>query len=357
MKIAVITDIHYGVRNDSPHFIDANRRFFREVYFPKLDEELIEHVVFMGDLVDRRKYINFMTAHHMRVDFMEPHRDKGVHIDAILGNHDVYYKNTNEFNALRELYRDCNYVTIFDEPFERTFGTGEDRLLYLPWCNPSNKDQLINAIQDSRASVVFGHLELEGFAMDKHTVSQHGAFERKLLDKFDVVASGHYHHASEQGNIKYLGSHAQFTWADHGDKRGFHIFDTETREFTFVENPFNMFEKVHYSEKIDMAEVVRDHDFSNVEGKYVKVVVHEREDIPLFNMFMDKIEKANPIDVQVVDDHLNLDLTEDDEIVDEAQDTLTIFRRAIETSNTSGIDQISLDNFVTNLYQEALSVE
>ena len=37
-------------------------------------------------------------------------------------------------------------------------------------------------------------------------------------------------------------------WNDAGDIRGFNIFDTETYEMEFIENPYNMFEKVYYED-------------------------------------------------------------------------------------------------------------
>jgi hypothetical protein len=215
----------------------------------------------------------------------------------------------------------------------------------------------MKAIAETDAQICFGHLELKDFAFDRHTIATHGD-DASIFRRFDVCCSGHYHHKSSQGNIHYLGSHSEFTWADHKDPRGFHVFDTSTRELEFIENPYRMFEKLHYTDvEIDMKEVIQDYDFSQLTNKYVKVVVRDRNDVVLFNMFMDKVERANPLNIQVVDDHLNLNLTEDDTIIDEAEDTLTIMKKAILSSNTAGINADKLDQFIGELYHEALSLE
>lgn len=355
----MITDIHYGVRNDNAVFIENNKRFFRGIYFPELAKRNIERVIFLGDLLDRRKYVNFYTAKRLREDFIEPHIEMGIRLDIILGNHDVYYKNTNEVTGVEELYgyiASTGDVNIYKEAVELMM-EDQTSILCVPWICDTNREHTMEMIKKSRSPACFGHLELEGFNMDRNTISLHGD-DPKIFQKFDVVASGHFHTPSTKGNIKYLGSHAEFTWSDYKDDKGFHIYDTSTREFEFIENPYKMFEKLHYTDtEIDMKEVISEYDFDQLKDKYVKIVVRDRNDINLFNLFLDKVEKAQPINIQVVDDHLNLDLTEDDTIVDEAEDTLTIIKRAMATSNTAGIDINRLNTFVGNLYQEALSLE
>lgn len=358
MKIPLITDIHYGVRNDNAAFLDNNQRFFDDIYFPYLITHNIKKVIFLGDLLDRRKYVNFVTANRLRTDFIEPHRDLDINLDIILGNHDVYYKNTNAISGVKELYGNAGYqfMGIYDTSVTAVMPDGTS-ILYVPWICDANREATMNAISDSKAQICFGHLELKDFAFDRNTIATHGD-DASVFRKFDICCSGHYHHKSSQGNIHYLGSHSEFTWSDHNDPRGFHVFDTKTRELEFIENPYRMFEKLHYTDvEIDMKEVISEYDFTQLNNKYVKVIVRDRNDVVLFNMFMDKVEKSLPLSIQVVDDHLNLNLSDDDNIVDEAQDTLTIFKKAITSSNTAGINATKLDSFIVDLYQEALSFE
>ena len=59
MKVAIITDQHFGARNDSVGFLDFYEKFYDNTFFPKIDEEGIDTVLVLGDTFDRRKYVNF----------------------------------------------------------------------------------------------------------------------------------------------------------------------------------------------------------------------------------------------------------------------------------------------------------
>jgi hypothetical protein len=132
--------------------------------------------------------------------------------------------------------------------------------------------------------------------------------------------------------------------------------DTDTRELTFIENRYKMFYKVHYDDSTDDMDVVLNLDTAKLAGSMVKVIVHEKNNPYWFDMFIDKIEKAGVLDLQVVEDNLNLNLEDDSDIIDEAEDTLTILRKYTEQFGDK-IDKSKLDNFLSSLYQEALSLE
>ena len=66
MKIALLNDTHFGARNDSPAFLDYFMRFYNEIFFPYCKENNITTLIHLGDVVDRRKFINFKTAHTFR---------------------------------------------------------------------------------------------------------------------------------------------------------------------------------------------------------------------------------------------------------------------------------------------------
>ena len=103
MKIALITDTHWGARGDSPAFAAYFNRFYYEHFFPYLAANGISSIFHLGDIVDRRKYINFVTARHLR-KFVEHCDSSGIRLDVIVGNHDTSFKNTNEVNSMRELF-------------------------------------------------------------------------------------------------------------------------------------------------------------------------------------------------------------------------------------------------------------
>jgi DNA repair exonuclease SbcCD nuclease subunit len=354
LKIALLTDTHWGVRNDSPAFYDYFNKFLEGTFFPYLDEHEIKTVIHLGDLVDRRKYVNFLTASRLRSDFLDRLRDRNIDCHIIAGNHDVYYKNTNRINALSELVdRRYENITTYISPITLKFD--DTPILLLPWISDDNYQESMDAIKGTSAQIVMGHLELNGFEMFKGSIADHG-MDHRLFDRFDVVCSGHYHHKSDTGNIHYLGAFAEYTWSDYDDPRGFHVFDTDTRELTFIRNPYKMFEKVWYDDAGKTSTEIINESHAELGDKMVKLIVKNKTNPYFFDLFVDKIEKSGVLGLQVVEDHLHLDLMEDEEIVDEAEDTLTVCKKYIGQLNLT-VDQKKLERVITNLYSEALQIE
>jgi DNA repair exonuclease SbcCD nuclease subunit len=242
MRIALICDTHWGVRNDSLIMHNQMKKFLDEVFFPTIDFQNIDTIIHLGDLVDRRKYINYFTAKRLRDDFLNPLKDRNITMHIIAGNHDTFYKNTNNVNALRELVvgKYDNVHVYDDKPAEVLFD--DVPVLMLPWICDDNMEASMRAINTSKAPIVMGHLELVGYEMYRGHVSDEG-FDSKIFDRFDIVCSGHYHTRSNSNNIFYLGTPAQYTWSDYSDAKGFNILDTQTRSLEFIENPYQVFRK------------------------------------------------------------------------------------------------------------------
>ena len=68
---------------------------------------------------------------------------------------------------------------------------------------------------------------------------------------------------------------------------------------------------------------------------------------------MEKIEEQGVIELQVVDDHLNLDIQDSDSIIDEAESTMDIFNKFIDQTETGGIDRQKIKSIMIDLYNEA----
>jgi len=352
MKIALITDSHAGVRNDSIAFHDYMKRFYNNVFYKYLDDNDIKNVVHCGDIIDRRKYININTAYRLRKDLIEPALERGIDWHQIIGNHDTYHKNTNEVSSFIELFNRYP-INIYNRSTEVIFDN--TKILFIPWICDDNRDHSLNLIRNTDAQIAFGHLEIQGFEMFKGSIVSHGD-DPQLFGRFDIVCSGHFHHRSHHGNIYYLGSPAEYTWSDYNDPRGFHIFDTETRSLEFIENPYKMFKKVWYN---DGSEEFLDSemDYTEFAGSIVKVIVQEKNNPFWFEKFVDNIEKQNTVDIQIVEDHLNLGLEEDQDIINEAESTIDIFKKYISGVDVKGVDKVKLENKIVDLYHEALTLE
>ena len=354
MKIALITDTHWGVRNDSLIMHNQMKRFLDDIFFPSLIENNIDTVVHLGDLVDRRKYINYLTAKRLRDDFLNPIWEKGITMHIIAGNHDTFYKNTNEVNSLNELVSGkYDNVYIWDQlPINWNFGG--TNILLLPWICDENRDATLEAIKNSKSPIVMGHLELNGYEMYRGHISDHGD-DPKIFDKFDLVCSGHYHTRSNSSNIFYLGTPAQYTWSDYGDDKGFHILDTETRTLTFIQNPYTSFKKFFYDDLNKQMDEVLLFDANEFKDCYVKVVVKNKTNPYWFDLVIDRLEKSGAADLQVVEDHFNLDLEADSDIVNEAEDTMSIVRKFIGSMNIN-TDKKRVETIIQNLYIEAHAI-
>lgn len=353
MEVAIITDTHFGVRNDNVAFMDMTKKFLDHVFFSEIDKRGIRHVIHLGDLFDRRKMTNTMTVNRLRTDFIQPILNRDLEYHQVIGNHDTYYKNTNEPNAPEEFY--SNLFSIYK--YATDIKIGEAKILIVPWICDKNRKHSIETINNSYARVCMGHLELEGFDMYRGSTNTHGD-DPSLFDRFPLTLSGHYHHKSRKGSIAYLGSHGQFTWSDYGDDRGFHILDLETLDLKFIKNPYEMFRKIFYSD-LDVGSIeqlFKTQDWSKYSGTLCKIIIQNKTNPYWFDLFCEQLEKVGPLDIQIVEDHLNMDTGNDFEIISEAESTLDIFKKHIEQLDSSTVNTKKLESVITNLYNKAISM-
>jgi len=347
MKIAIITDQHFGCRKNSKLFHDYFLRFYEDVFFPTLEKEGITTIVDMGDTFDSRKGIDFGALTWAKENYYNRLQKMGIEIHSIVGNHTAYYKNTNDINAINLLLREYANVKIYSEttPIE----IDNLSILLVPWINPENEKKTMAMIEQSRSPVVMGHLELHGFKVNDYVVMEHGT-NIDPFAKFDRVYSGHFHTRSSQNNIHYLGSPYEMYWNDWNDTRGFHLFDTETLEHTPINNPYNIFEKVFYEDT-----PFQTFDTRGFEDKIVKVIVRKKSDIGQFERFIDKIYSANVAELKIVE---NFDFSgwyDTSETGYESEDTLSILNRYIDDSEVS-LDKSIITKMVDEIYREACEV-
>jgi predicted phosphodiesterase len=354
-KVAIIADTHWGIRGDNTLFMDMTKSFLDNVFFPSLQKHNIDTVVHLGDLVDKRKQISFLTAQRLRRDFLDKLAENNIRGEFMVGNHDCYYKNTNRVNALTELVEGV-YPTINVYAEAKEIDLLGTKTLLLPWICDETRQDSMSLLTSTRAPLCMGHLEIQGFEMYKGSIATHGE-DKQLFDKFDITLSGHYHHKSTSGGITYTGSHGEFTWSDYNDPRGFHILDLKTRALEFIENPYTMFSKLWYNDSGANLEKLLDLDSTQVTGKYIKLIVSNKDNPYWFDMVCGKLEKMDPIGIQIVEDHLNLNLEDADDIVNEAEGTLDIFRKHINQIHTANLNKDKLERVITDLYNQALVVE
>lgn len=348
MKIAIINDTHCGVKNGSDIYLDNAEAFYSNVFFPYLEENKIDRILHLGDYYDHRRFVNFKALERNRHMFLNVIRERGITMDIVPGNHDVYYKNTNNLCALKELlghWTDC--VKIHMNPVNLKFDNLDIGMI--PWITDDNEKECMDFIQQTSAPVLFGHFELEGFKLMGNTnVKSHG-MGTEIFNRFDSVYSGHYHTKSSQGNVTYLGTQVELTWADAHDPKYFHIFDTETREMEAVRNPYTLFRKLYYSDD-------KQSDFSDVTNKYVKIIVSEKNNHYEFDKYVDKVQSLNPHELKIVENFgdLSADQIEDEQI--NLEDTTTLINSYVDALESNHNKNV-LKTMLSELYAEALEIE
>lgn len=354
--IAIISDTHYGCRNDNAVMQQQHKKFLDTVFFPTVDEYGITQVLHGGDYGDRRKYINFATARFIENSYRAPLRARHIREDVIIGNHDCFLRDSTEINSVQELYRHDASLHIYTQPTEIDVdGCG---ILLLPWICGNNRDASMQAIATSTSSVVLGHLELSGFQMHRGMTNTEG-LSPNMFDRFAVVMSGHFHHRSSKDPIQYLGAAWQMTWSDFRDPRGFHLFDTKTHALTFIENPYTSFARLMYDDADQPAAYVPDlvasilAPTSPFHEAYVKVVVKNKTRPYDFDLVLDALSKVNPQDVLIVDDIISAPSESEMDSVSADVDTLTLMNDYVEGLGVT-CDKSELQTYLRTLYHEAM---
>jgi len=340
MKVAILSDTHFGARKGSKLFHDYFELFYKNVFFPTLEQYGITTVIHMGDAFDSRKSIDYQSLEWAKRVVFEPLSNYQVHM--IVGNHDSYYKNTNNTNSPQLLLKDYLNIQTYSTPSEIKVENLD--ILLLPWICSENQEQSLTMIKKTKAKVAMGHLELQGFRVNRSIVMEHG-LEADLFKNFSKVFSGHYHTRSDNGTVFYLGNPYEIYWNDLNDTRGFHIFDTETLEHTPINNPYKMYHNIYYEDTNHQTFDTREY-----ENKIVKVVVRKKTDTKQFEKFIDKLYASNVAELKVIE-NFEIQGTEEFEAF-ESEDTLSILDRYIQEAEI-GLDKTIIQKMMQEIYQEA----
>ena len=350
-KIAILNDTHTGIRNSSDIFLENASKFYNEIMFPYCDAQNIKQILHLGDYYDHRKFINFKSLTHNRKSFLNPMRDRGMTMDIIPGNHDTYFKNTNDLNSLKELLGHyMNEIHIIMKPTVMNYG-GLDIAL-LPWITSENYEESMNFIKNCKASILGGHLELCGFDMMRG-IQSHGGLDKNIFSRFETVISGHYHTKSQQDNIMYLGTQMEFFWSDAHDPKHFHVLDTETREIEAIRNPFTLFEKIVYD---DTKHDYTSYNVDNLDEKFVKIVVVNKSDPFTFDRLCDRIQNKNIHELKSAE---NFEEFIGERVGDEGvsiEDTTTLLDSYVDNVDTD-LDKNRIKIEMRNLLTEAQVLE
>jgi len=175
----------------------------------------------------------------------------------------------------------------------------------------------------------------------------------EAFKRFEQVWSGHFHTKSSQGNITYLGSQLEFTWADAHDPKYFHIFDTDTRIMSPVHNSVTLFEKIIYDDKTTDYSTV---DVQKFTDKFIKIVVVHKSDPYSFDKFVDRINDVGVHDLKIAesfDEFAGMNTSDNNITVEDTTELLDGYVMNVETD----LNKERIKQLMQEVYIEALNLE
>lgn len=344
-KIAIIGDMHFGVRSDNPIYYDYFEKFFNDL-FAYIDEHKITTIFQLGDLYDKRKTINFLTLYNARKMYTAECAKRHLTVYIISGNHDCYYKSTNEVNSVRLLSAPHEIVI---DACPCTFTVEGHAFDFYPWINDSLMQESNEYAKTSKSPFAVGHFEFARFRLHKFQIAETGA-DHTIFKNYNLVFSGHYHTISRKDNVLYCGTPYELDWADCNDTKGFWAFDPDANKLDFVRNEHTLYEKIEYDDSVDQY-----YDYAQAKDKFIKLIIKNKTNQYKFDSFFQNLLLNNPYDVNIVDDKITKSVEESMKAKVEFQTTIDMISHVVDNMNTS-LDKVLLKKMISETYSEALEL-
>ena len=349
MKIAILGDTHFGARNDLKVFHEFFKEFFIDQFIPYLIANDIKIVFQLGDLFDRRKYINYYSLDECKRYFFDRLNEHGIILHTLVGNHDIYWRESLAVNSSSLVLGEYYNINVHQDPV--TIEIQDTYIDIIPWICPENEREITEFISKSKSDICIGHFEIAGFSMYRG-MECHDGLSRDMFNKYEQVWSGHYHTRSKQENITYVGTPYEMTWQDYADPKGFHTFDLETRTLEFIQNNSTIFIKLEYDDSNGDPIDLREYNLTNT---FVKLVVIKKTDYYKFDKFINTLYSKGCYDIKIIED---LSEFSDGEVGEEInlEDTISVLSHYIDSIQTD-LDKEKVKSYMKSLYVEALNSE
>ena len=272
MKALLVGDLH--IENSKSSI--ANSNSFHEVFktFELIKESLYEHrpdfLIFFGDVFNSPYSITSQVITIIAKIIAEIAMD--VTVIFIVGNHDDVDNRTSSVKigdrhlkiraSLLAPFSHFPNVIVFDSPMVVKIQTGVE-VAFIPYSTnvmPS-LDSVDKKFTAGCKRILMGHFDIkQNFYMIKSgdsIVTDNIPSAEDLIRKYkyDLVLLGHVHDPSEYvvdgKTVKYIGSCRNVDFRNTGETKGIYIFDFDTLDMQYIDNPntsiykiFNSFKKV-----------------------------------------------------------------------------------------------------------------
>ena len=329
-KVLVFTDLHIGLKGAQKNRLAICVKVVKKI-IDYIVANGIETILFLGDWNHTRVSTenNALNVSYRLMQAMA----KVAKVYAILGNHDIYMKNSLDINSL-VIFKDLANVVLVDKVMEASINGNKS--LLIPWLGdltPYNKES-----QD----MLFGHFDISSKFLIKSYVADNAAkgisdelgkelsTDKDLSSVGDLVGdfvdiakktgkifSGHIHGHKEflsKGRwFSFVGSPYQQNLGEIGCKCGFYIIDEENNA-KFVE-----LDGIPKHIEVRVSQMLKDDfDFSCIKGN----IVHKIYDVDIEAAddakLSQKINDQQPYEELMPDYEVTLKDTSTTEITDES---------------------------------------
>lgn len=294
MKIAIISDLHFGNKKNDEIFLNNALNVFNNEIIPYLKKNKIKDIYILGDIFDSRNTINIKIKNAVYNLFDINLKD--FNIIMILGNHDIFYKNSTAVHSLKMFKKFSNVEVIEDIALKIV---DNRKFLFVPW--QLNYDEFKTKVthKNIHCDVCFGHFDINECYMNKlSTLTKDGLPKDLFFNNYNITFSGHFHSSSKtvrgHSEIVYVGTPYELNRNDRNEPKGFCILDTDTMTYEFVDNKkYLKFTEIVYPNK-PSAKLVT----GNIVD--VHVTIDNAFSDTDYNMYLKQLNALNPVNINII---------------------------------------------------------
>jgi len=296
-NIGVIADIHLGVYQDSAlwHTLALNYAKWLASTYKSLG---IKDIVISGDIFHNREKVSVSTI-HTAAEFFKVLED--FNIIAIAGNHDAFYRDRSDVSSINILKGWNNIHVVLDTEVIEFEGK---TIAFVPWGAELSKIP--------KCDIMFGHFEINSFAIARDQICTHGENATSLLDISPFIMTGHFHMAEqrkyEKGRIIYVGSPFELNWGEAYTPKYAWMLDITTITPRAIENKFS---PKHYKLKSSQIRLQLEDFKSDIAGNFISILIDEEIPITEVELLQAKVSAIKPIEVRF-DYQINNEIVLDD---------------------------------------------
>lgn len=302
--VALLGDTHFGKNGFNINFFENQMNFYNNQFFPYILENNINHVICTGDFFDHgtRQDVNLLLR--VKNEFLNFFEKNKIMLTILVGNHDIYYKNTREVTTL-DFFDSYQYLRVIKEPTIMEIGNITWELY--PWL-------LTGEGFAPKSKYIIGHFEINGFRMVGNFECTHGMNPNSLKGMKKVI-SGHFHLKQEKGPINYIGTPYSMDWNDVNEDKGFYILD-DNGNLEFIRNEYSL-NYYEFTTKLINEEIAY-------------FVGDKQVTLELINKLSDngnkvRINSAIPIPIEVGNSNIIVDIVEEKKYEDKTYEDVNDF--------------------------------